>query len=98
MEKKEGTSELFNLFEQYFYIKKMKLFWGKICSVPLTLNYILILLVQHEIVLEDSAIELTADPQATHLATILSKNEKYCDKICNLGYKCNRFRLKFDVK
>ena len=48
--------------------------------------------------MEDSAIDLTADPQATNLATILAENKESCDKICNLGLKGNLFRMKLKVK
>jgi len=43
--------------------------------------------------MNDGAIDLTADPQATHLATILGKNKEACDKLCMLGFKGNLFRM-----
>jgi hypothetical protein len=94
----EGTFELPNLFERYFSIKKLKLFWEKVGAVPLTRNCLLSPQVRHEIVMNNGAIDLTADPQATHLATILVKNKEACDKLCNLGYKGNLFRIKLKIQ
>jgi hypothetical protein len=46
---------------------------------------------------DDGAIDLTADPQATHLVTILAKNKEACDKLCNLGYKGNLSRVALKI-
>jgi hypothetical protein len=92
---KEESLELLNLFAQYFSIKKMKHFWEKVGAVPLTRRCLLSPQVQPEIEMRDGAINLTADPQATHLATILAKNN---DKLCSLGYKGNLFRVELKIR
>jgi hypothetical protein len=48
--------------------------------------------------MSDGAINLTADPQATHLATILAKHKEACNKLCNLGYKGNLFRVELQIQ
>ena len=48
--------------------------------------------------MNNGAIGLTADPQAMHLATILAKNKEACDKLCNLGYKGNLFRVELQIQ
>jgi hypothetical protein len=48
--------------------------------------------------MNDGAIDLTADPQATQLVTILAKNKEACDKLCNLGYKGNLFRVELKIQ
>jgi hypothetical protein len=48
--------------------------------------------------MNDGAIDLTADPQATQLATILAKNKEACDKLCHLGYKGNLFRVELTIQ
>jgi hypothetical protein len=66
--------------------------------VPLTQKCLLSPQVRHEIVMnDDGAIDLTADPQATHLVTILAKNKEACDKLCNLGYKGNLSRVALKI-
>jgi hypothetical protein len=95
---KKGTLELPNLFEQYFSIEKLKHFWEKVGAVPSTRKRLLSPQVRHEIVMNDGAIDLTADPQATHHATILAKNKEACDKHCNLGYKGYRFRVELQIQ
>jgi hypothetical protein len=94
----EGTLELPNLFEQYFSVKKLKRFWEKVGAVPLTRKCLLSPQVRHEIVMSDGAIDLAADPQATHLATIMAKNKEACDKLCDLGYKGNLFRVQLQIQ
>jgi hypothetical protein len=76
----------------------MKHFWEKVGAVPLTQKCLLSPQVRHDIVMSDGAIDLTADPQATHLATILAKNKEACDKLCNLGYKGNLFRVELQIQ
>ena len=95
---KEESLELPNLFARYFSIKKMKHFWEEVGAVPLTRRCLLSPQVRHEIVMRDGAIDLSADPQATHLATILAKNKEACDKLCDLGYKGNLFRVKLQIQ
>jgi hypothetical protein len=89
--RKEGSLELPNLFEQYFSIEKLKHCCEKIGAVPLFRKCLLSPQVRHEIVMNDGAINLTADPQATHLATILAKNKEACNKVCNLGHPYYHF-------
>jgi hypothetical protein len=48
--------------------------------------------------MSDGAIDLTVDPQATPLATILAKNKEACDKLCDLGYKGNLFRVELQIQ
>jgi hypothetical protein len=92
---KDESLELPNLFAQYFSIKKMKHFWEKVGAVPLTRRCLLSPQVRHEIVMRDGAIDLTADPQATHLATM---NKEACNKLCSLGYKGNLFRVELKIR
>ena len=58
----------------------------------------MILLVQHDIVIYDGAINLTSDPYTTHLATILDKNKESFEKIFNMGYKGNIFIMNLKIK
>jgi hypothetical protein len=94
----KGTLELPNLFEQYFSVKNLKHFWKEVGAVPFTQKCRLSPQVRHQIVMSDGAINLTADPQATHLATILAKNKEACDKLCSLGYKGNLFRVELQIQ
>jgi hypothetical protein len=96
--RKEESLKLPNLFAQYFSIKKMKHFWEKVGAVPLTRRCLLSPQVRHEIVMRYGAINLTADPHATHLATILAKNKEAWDKLCSLGYKGNLFRVELKIR
>ena len=66
--------------------------------MPLTQNFLLSHLVQDEIVMDDSDIDLTTDPQEKHLATILAKKKESCDKIYNLGYRGDIFIMKLKIK
>jgi hypothetical protein len=95
---KKGTLELPNRFVQHFSIKKMKHFWEKVGAVPLTQKFLLSPQVRHQIAMNDGAIDLTADPQATQLATILAKNKEACKKLCNQGYKGNLFRMELKIE
>jgi hypothetical protein len=96
---KEESLELPNLFAQhYLSIKKMKHFWEKVGAVPLTRRSLLSPQVRHEIVMRDGAIDLTADQQATRLATILAKNKEACDRLCSLGCKGNLFRVELKIR
>jgi hypothetical protein len=94
----EGTLESPNLFEQHFSVKKLKHFWEKVGAVPLTRNCLLNPQVRHEIVMNEGAIDLTADPEAARLSTILVKNKEACDKLCDLGYKGNLFRVNLKIQ
>jgi hypothetical protein len=48
--------------------------------------------------MNNGAIDLTADPQAAQLATIVVKNKEACDKLCNLGYQGDLFRVELKIK
>jgi hypothetical protein len=95
---KEGILKLPNLLEWYFSIKKLEHFWERVRAVPLTRKCLLRPQVQHEIVMNDCATHLTADPRATHLATILAKNKEACGKLCSLAYKGNLFRVELEIQ
>jgi hypothetical protein len=94
----EGTLESPNLFKQRFSVKKLKHFLEKVGAVPLTQNCLLNPQVRHEIVMNKGAVDLTADPQAAHLSTVLVKNKEACDKLCDLGYKGNLFRVNLMIQ
>ena len=64
----------------------------------MTQNFLLIPLVQNDIVMYDSTIELTDDPQETHIYTILDHKKESCDKICNMVYRRNIFIMKLKIK
>ena len=66
--------------------------------MTLTRNCLLIPLVRHEIVIDDGAIDLTAVPQETHLATIFDKNKESYEKLFNMGYKRNLLKIKLYTK
>ena len=64
----------------------------------MTRNYLLGLLFRHDIVMVDGDINLTVEPQVTHLVTVLDYNQESSDKLCNLSYKGNILIMKLEIK